>query len=142
MITITNIRNANPSFDETWAIVRSMKHKSKWIKQVPDLSPTTDLFFTYRSLLLTGKWNQQTFDKIYTPRFITDLKRNTVAKQCLEYLYNADQSGKHICLVCFCANEALCHRSIIAGILAGSGCQVQTDTNRINTKYFDMYMSA
>ncbi|WP_155957648.1 hypothetical protein [Eubacterium sp. 14-2] len=40
-------------------------------------------------------------------------------------LVELDKQGKRICLVCFCLDETLCHRSIIAGILQCTGIQIQ-----------------
>lgn len=139
MIRITNISHADRSFDENWAIVRSMKNKSDWIKQVTELSPSTDLFFKYRKLAENGNWNKDSFADIYVPQFISELKTNTAARDMLNYLYEQDKLGKNICLVCFCTDETLCHRSIIAGILRGGGANVVTDTNNDYSEYFDMY---
>lgn len=140
MIIITNIRNANKIYDENWAIVRSLKSQSSLLKQVTDLSPSLQLFFKYRNLAANNNWNQKTFNEIYVPQFISELKANDNARKTFEYLYNQDKKGKTISLVCFCTNESLCHRSIIAGILSGGGCNVQTDTGTDYRRYYNMYM--
>lgn len=141
MIHVTNIKNANTSFNENWAIVRSLKSSSSLLTQVTDLSPSLSLFFKFRNLVAEKNWNEQTFENIYVPEFIAELKANDNARKRFEYLYNQDKMGKNIALVCFCTNEELCHRSIIAGILAGSGCNVKTDTNNNYNKYYAMYMN-
>lgn len=141
MIIITNIKNANKEFDENWAIVRSMKNKSSWIAQVAELSPTKDLFYKYLQLRDAGNWNRDAFNNIYVPQFIKELKENAVAKNKLNYLYKQDKTGKTISLSCFCPDETLCHRSIIAGLLSGVGCNVTTDTGQSYTQYYDMYKS-
>lgn len=44
MIAVTNIRNINyASYDEVWAIVRSIKNPGR-LKQVTELSPSWNLF--------------------------------------------------------------------------------------------------
>ena len=50
MITVTNIRNVNnAAYDETWAIVRSLKNPGK-MNHVPELSPSWALFKKYLRL--------------------------------------------------------------------------------------------
>ena len=141
MIIVTNISKMKREYDENWAIVRSMKSKSDWITQVTDLSPSSDLFFWYRRLANEGRWNKEAFDNEYVPRFLRELK-NKQAMEKLDYLFNADQSGKTISSIfALYAQENMCHRSIIAGILAGAGCNVQTDTGELYADYFDRFMA-
>lgn len=140
MIRITNIRNADKNaFDENWAIVRSMKSKSEWMKQVTALSPSTGLFFAYRNLVNDGNWNADTFNSVYVPRFIRELRQDAEAQSLLQYLIEKDKLGKKICLFCFCTDETLCHRSIIAGILRGMGGNVVTDTGKEYLQYYGLY---
>ena len=48
MITITNIKDADPKeYDEIWAVVRSLKNKADYMKHVPELSPSWNLFKKY-----------------------------------------------------------------------------------------------
>lgn len=55
MIVITNIRNLKPNmYDETYAIVRSLKSSSPWLKQVSVLSPSPTLFHKYMMLKNMG----------------------------------------------------------------------------------------
>ena len=139
MITIKSIRNVKyDEYDEVWAIVRSMKNKSDKIKQVQALSPSLDLFFKYQRLAKAGEWNEQTFRDIYVPQFLHEIK-NDEAYAYLNQLFFADKAGKNICVVCFCPNETMCHRSIIAGLLQGVGCNVQTETGNDYTKYYKMF---
>ena len=140
MIRITRINNADKSYDEVWAIVRSLKSRSDWIKQVTDLSPSPELFSTYRTLVNTNSWDINSYRNLYVSRFILDLQTNPTAREKLAYLYDQDRLGKKICLVCFCPDEEMCHRSIIGGILQGSGCNVVMDTDRDYSHYFKMYM--
>ena len=135
MLKITTLRNATRQADESWAIVRSFKSKSDWIKQVPALSPTPSLYNLALNLQKTGNWNDNTFMDIYVPQFIADITNNEEAKHLLNYLVDADKQGKTIALCCYCANEELCHRSIIAGILYGLDCNVETDENSAHYYY-------
>lgn len=141
MIYVKNIRNAKYNeHDEVWAIVRSLKSKSPQLKQVTALSPTTNLFFKYRNLVNSGKWNKQAFQDIYVPQFLEELKENKdISYPYLNKLYQLDKEGKNICLVCFCTDETMCHRSIIAGLLQGVGVNVVTETGNDYTKYYTMF---
>ena len=124
MITVTNIRNVNnAAYDETWAIVRSLKNHGK-MKHVPELSPSWALFKKYLQLMDTGRWNADAFRSIYVPTFLKEMS-GIEPKRKLSELVELDRQGKRICLVCFCRDESLCHRSIIAGILQYAGIHVQ-----------------
>ena len=135
MVRITTLRNATRQADENWAIVRSFKSKSEWIKQVPELAPTGSLYHLALNLQKTGNWNETTFMDIYVPQFISDIANNEEAHRLLNYLATEDKRGKDIILCCYCANEELCHRSIIAGLLYGLGCNVETDEHSAQYYY-------
>lgn len=123
MVTITNIRNTGrEAYDEVWAVVRSLKNPCD-MKHVPELSPSWGLFKKYLALRDAGRWNADTFQKIYVPVFIREMQ-SAAARRKLAELIELDRQGKHICLACFCADEAICHRSIIAGILQSLGITV------------------
>lgn len=140
MILVRNIRDIEiGSCDEIWAIVRSMKSQSKGIKQVVDLSPSWELFKTYRGMSEKGDWNQEAFQSIFVPQFLKEIKSNKKAVELLNYLYKADKENKIIGLVCFCNDETMCHRSIIAGLLQGVGCNVKVSKDY--TEYYEMFKS-
>lgn len=123
MVTITNIRNTgNAAYDEVWAIVRSLKNPDS-MKHVLELSPSWGLFKKYLALRDAGRWDADTFQKVYVPVFMKEMQ-TAVARRKLAELTELDRHGKHICLACFCADEATCHRSIIAGILQSKGIAV------------------
>ncbi len=124
MITVTEIRNVNyAAYDETWAIVRSLKNPGK-MRHVPELSPSWALFKKYLRLRDAGQWNADTFKSIYVPTFLKEMA-GMEAQRKLSELIELDKQGKRICMACFCRDEALCHRSIIAGIVQSAGIQVQ-----------------
>lgn len=138
MITICSIREARPEeHDETWAIVRSYKNVSPKVRQVADLSPSWDLFLKYREFVLENRWGADTFEGTYLPQFISELQSGS-ARELIDGLCEADRNGRDICLFCYCEDESLCHRSIIAGILQGYGCDVR-GVSRDYSRYFNMY---
>lgn len=140
MIDIKKIQDVKyEDYDEIWCIVRFMKYKSDKMKHITALSPSTTLFQTFKELQSKGEWNEKTFQNVYVPAFIKQMKSNN--EDCIKYLnelYNLDKQNKKICLVCFCQDETMCHRSIIAGLLQGVGCKVNI-TNDNYYHYYDMY---
>lgn len=123
MITVTNIRNINcAAYDQVWAIVRSLKNPRS-MKHVPELSPSWSLFKRYLGLRNAGRWNAESFQNIYVPVFLQEMQ-NTTARNKIAELIELDRQGKSICLACFCPDETLCHRSIVAGILQYTGIAI------------------
>lgn len=123
MITVTSIRNINyTAHDEVWAIVRSIKNPGR-MKQIPELSPSWNLFKKYLSLRDSGKWNAAAFQDVYVPTFLQEI-RNAAVRRKLTELIELDRQGKRVCLACFCTNKTLCHRSIVAGILQYAGIAI------------------
>ena len=143
MISILNIGKVKyDEFDEVWAIVRSMKYENPRIKQVQRLSPSPELFHKYLNLKAAGNWNKESFDNIYVPKFLHDIRYGDERGfEVLNELYKLDKQGKKIALCCFCPEESLCHRSIVAGLLQAVGCNVVIPSKKDYSKYYDMYKS-
>lgn len=126
-------------YDEIWVCMRSYKNPDDFAVHVPELSPSTDLFFSYRNMLNNGVWNESTFRDFYTPQFLQEIAANLDARQALNTLWRADKNGKRIALVCSCSKEKLCHRSILAGLLMGVGATVEADRGYM--KYYDQWQA-
>jgi uncharacterized protein YeaO (DUF488 family) len=123
MITVAYIRKINyTDYNEVWAIVRSLKNPGN-MKHVPALSPSWNLFKTYLGLRDAGKWNAESFRDVYMTVFLREMRSPAVRDKLTE-LIRLDRQGKRICLACFCPDETLCHRSIVAGILQYAGIPV------------------
>ena len=143
MIVITNIRNLKPNmYDETYAIVRSLKSSSPWLKQVSVLSPSPNLFHKYMMLKNMGQWSAVSFRTIYVPQFIYEMRYSQAAANALNKIVQMHREGKRIAMACFCPDETLCHRSIIAGLLQGHGEEVITDTGSDYSLYYKQYLEA
>lgn len=143
MIRVTNIRNVKPGeYDAVYAIVRSLKYKSAFMTQVPELSPSPELLHAYLNLKNSCRWNRESFDKIYTPQFLREMRYSQEAANRLNQMKRDSDAGKNMALVCFCPDEAMCHRSIIAGMLQGVGAQVVTDTGADYSAYLPRYFEA
>ncbi len=78
-------------------------------------------------VLASGKWNQATFDDWYTKAFLHQLSQDTVAQDTLRHILRLDREGKNIVLASFCSDANMCHRTIIASILAENGADVRAD---------------
>lgn len=123
-------------YDVVYAIVRSMKYKSNKIIQVPELSPSKELFFEYLKLKKAKNWNKETFEKIYVPQFLKEMKEKK-ATDWLNKIY-IEGKQKRICLVCFCPQEELCHRTIVQGLLQGVKANISLEKDY--RKYYEMYV--
>lgn len=121
----------NPHIDEAWIIVRSMRTPIQlsvdtiW---VPDLSPSRELFTDYLTWKNKGDWNEETFQTQYRPRFLQEMAQNPNSRAILNRLFKASRI-KNILALCYCANESLCHRSLIKALIeeaqSGSGSHYQ-----------------
>ena len=124
MIVVGNIKNVNVfEYDVVWACVRSMRHSKQGVTQVAELSPSWELFSEYRKLARAGNWNKETFTKVYVPKFLEEMKSKS-ARDRLNQLWKLDKRGYKVFIGCFCDDEELCHRSILAGLLQGVGSDV------------------
>lgn len=133
MIYIGNIGQLNPvDFDEVWVICRSVKEirdifsKFQNVIHIPELAPSEELFKQYREYFHHGQWNKQVFDNVYVPRFLHDIQSDRGAINILRRLVDIS-SEKDIMIACFCEDEAICHRSIIAGILSNMKANIDCD---------------
>lgn len=87
---------------------------------------TTDDAQTFIDLLshtATGLANNLHVEDPYAKRLNLVKAQNQQLSE--QELIQSHRSGKHICLVCFCTDETLCHRSILAGVLQANDIAVQ-----------------
>ena len=125
-------------YDRNIAIVRSMRSKSDWIEQMPELSPSKELFFEYRRLAEQGAWDEDAFQQTYVPRFLSEMTGPDARSQLNQLYAESRFNGKEIALACFCTDETLCHRSIIAGLFQGAGADVRIASKADYSRYYDM----
>jgi len=143
MIEITDVnrlrRLAQGPGVTCYAIIRSMTYPIANVAQLDVLSPSKDLFFWYRRMEKAGKWNRHAFDDEYVPRFLAEISSNPAARRTLNDLIRRSRDGEHIALACYCGNESMCHRSIVAGLFSGTGVDVRTDSGRDYSAYYAQY---
>ena len=151
MITFASIRDFSSGrltleeFDSVWLIVRSAKNAA-WllsrpnVYQVKNLSPSMELLSAW---LRWDKSRRHSYDEklehfvtFYAPNFIKEMRQKIGAMIMLNKL--KDEADKNIALVCFCQNEELCHRSIIAAICKYNGMDIKTvnDAGIYLNRYF------
>ena len=155
MIIIGNMKSLNRQYDELWFVMRSMDwflyektkslrfakyDKTKLIKRnyellmqpnvkvIDELSPSQELFTFYLSNKQRGTWDKNSFLERYVPIFLKEINCED-GRDRLNELWRLDRAGKTVLLICTCQEENMCHRSIIAGILASVGCNVKVKGN-------------
>lgn len=130
--SFNDLKNCSFGFiDEVWVIVRSLKGglPTFWnddgtvrtdidVYHIPQLSPSTELFHAYLNWKQQGIWSEQTFQEKYVPQFLNEM-HGEEQKKFLNILYKKGQE-KNILLLCYCTDEALCHRSIVLGLIQGA----------------------
>ena len=113
-----NYLNTHKSdFDARWAIVRSLRASIPGVRWVPELSPSTQLFYQYCAWKKQGEWGKQKFEEGYKPVFIHDIQSDPEAQALLDEIVAMHEAGLNIALACFCSDYETCHRSIIADML-------------------------
>lgn len=100
-----------------YLIVRSAKNAESlyakgWV-QVPQLSPSSNLFYSYLDLKKKGLWNQDAFDTIYTPNFLNQMKTDNIMRDALNRVLALLRNGEDVVFACYCPEYNLCHRSIL-----------------------------
>lgn len=138
MIITKSIRNIGKA-DEHWIIARSVKQLPTGATHVPELAPSYKLLTKYLEWRKRGEWNLDKFNTEYAPQLIREIKYSAKAKAKLNELYKLSKQGKTIEIICFCEDEDLCHRSIIAGLLQAVGAEVTTENNKDHSHHMETY---
>lgn len=142
MIMITNLETAKTlEADTKYAVIRSYKYPVPGIEQIKELSPSWNLFREYMKLRENRMWNRTAFEESYAPKFVTEIAHDREARRILHRFLERDKAGETVILACFCKNEALCHRLVLADILMGLGADVRLQSGKIPSKrWYGAYM--
>lgn len=136
-IILTDIRHCKkPDADERYAIVRSYKKPIPGVIQLPELSPSTNLFYKYLNMKKDGNWNIDSFKNIYVPWFLREMKQPQ-AINALNKIWNSAKT-KDIVLACYCDKETLCHRSIVGALMKATDVPV-TSNSALDISYYEQY---
>lgn len=133
-------------YDGSWAIVRSASKLPDGFDVCNILSPGGELWRSYCGV--RDRYEQDKafahdyWDKVYLPEFLSQMRYDQRAANVLNGLVELDKAGANIRMCCFCKDESLCHRSIIAGVLQGAGADVRLPSGADYSRYFKMYQEA
>ncbi len=136
MIKIGRISDVSTDYDENWLVVRSLRTVPPHAIHEPRLSPSRQLFHRYLDAKSEGRFDAEWFRQVYMRAFLRELLSDRANMELMDRLYR-DSFTKNILLACFCADEALCHRSILAGLLMGAGARIECDTGYV--RYYGMF---
>lgn len=140
MIHVVNLKKSDLSgYGEVWGIMRYLKNMPHYVKHVPALSPDRDLFLLYRTLHESKRWDSRSFQSQYVPQFLRQM-HGKEAMDALNLLWRLDREGMDVAIGCTCADEDICHRSIVAGLLQGAGASVSTESGADYTHYYRQYI--
>lgn len=120
-IYITSIRDIDkvPVNAKKYFVVRSCKNQSYleskgWIVE-PDLSPEYGLFKMYLDLKNSGRWNEETFNYQYKPKFLAQMETSPSMRAVLNrILFDELNKGIDVVFACYCSFLSMCHISILA----------------------------
>ena len=111
-------------YDEMWTVMCSpTKGLKKRTENHPELAPSPELFQQFLSAKRKGGDIKLFFQNEFEDTFLHELAEREEARKSFEYLFN-NRNNKDIILMCSCAKDSICHRSILRGILAGAAASV------------------
>lgn len=141
MLRILNMKDLDPNqADYCVCIMRSNRFLRKGIKHMPQLAPSWDLFNKYLAWQKAGEWNKDVFNSVYVHEFINGLCSKE-ARDALNWLWAQSYLSKEVQVGCTCPDESMCHRSIVGGILEGTGASVVYSTDACYKYYYDIWVA-
>lgn len=130
MLKIINLREISETLQDGYTVLVITRYPGKFkdyidktngVYHCPDLAPSPELMSLVQAAKKGGYWNQEYFNREYRDRFLKEIAESQNAKNVLNKIYLQAMNGRNIALACFCGNEEMCHRSIVAGLLQGYG---------------------
>lgn len=105
------------------AAVQTMKRPGETVFVCPELAPDDAMLDIKARFKAQKAWNRKTFQESYVPMYL-DRLCTAEARRTLNWIYKLVKSGKTVAIGCYCADEASCHRSILAGLFQALGMEV------------------
>ena len=133
MIKTITIRECDSALNDGYTVLAIVRNPGKFgdyiaktdgVHWIPTLSPSQNLMRRVDFLKKSGEWNQDKFAS-FALEFVKEIAKSEKAKEMLNRIYKASENGWKIALACFCGDEDMCHRSIVAGLLQGVGCEYE-----------------
>ena len=116
---LSNCYNMNHVPDGTYLINIARKDMEDiWDKRI-ELAPSKELFTWY----INNKNKVDWFDD-YKKIYLNQLKVNKKALNTLSEIREMLDSGKNVCLMCFCKDVTKCHRSLVGNLFVKKGYEV------------------
>lgn len=120
MLYTGSFRDINPDkYDQIWLVVRKLmspiKNTKGNIYHIDTIAPSQKLLYDTLEMKRKKTWNQETFDKIYAPRYLKEMLEIEPVLQ-LQKLAELSKT-QDILIACYCKDENLCHRSLIKQIV-------------------------
>lgn len=116
MIRICRIQNIGRiKADVKIAAVQTIKRPAGAVFLCPELAPDNKMIDLKNRFKEQQSWNQQRFQDSYVPLYL-DRLCTPEATKTLNWIYKLVKSGKTVAIGCYCADETICHRSILAGL--------------------------
>ena len=120
MLYTGSFRDINPDkYDQIWLVVRKLmspvKNTKGNIYHIDAIAPSQKLLYDTLEMKRKKTWNQETFDKIYAPRYLKEMLGIEPMLQ-LQKLAELSKT-QDILIACYCKDENLCHRSLIKQIV-------------------------
>ena len=96
MLTVGSYQEMDQNkYEENWLIVRKPDDLPDFVKHIPALSPSPDLFQKYREACQEKTFNQKFFYEVYVPQFVKELFENAEALTLLENLTDMSKTKKY-----------------------------------------------
>ena len=120
MLYTGSFRDINPDkYDQIWLVVRKLmspiKNTKGNIYHIDTIAPSQKLLYDTLEMKRKKTWNQETFDKIYAPRYLKEMLEIEPMLQ-LQKLAELSKT-QDVLIACYCKDENLCHRSLIKQIV-------------------------
>lgn len=141
MIQVLNMKDLTPdTVDYCICIMRSDRFLKPGITHMPQLAPSWELFNKYRQWEKSDEWCEDVFNNVYVPEFMESMCSKE-SRDALNWLWAQSYLCKVIQIGCTCKVESMCHRSVVGGILEGTGVKVSYESNASYSNYYNLWVS-
>lgn len=115
-------KECTPSYE----LLMFCKKLEKEKKYEPELFPSVHVSEEAdRYLKENPIWNEYVFRKVYLPNYLKSVNLEKGKKEITEIITHLNK-GENVYYACYCANEKICHRNIVAGIIKKQGFEVES----------------
>ncbi len=125
-LILSSLKNSGAPADRKYFAVRhpgkiNLAKYHLILKQ--EIAPSTELFNRVAELKEKGEWNTTTYETMYRPIFIEEMK-SLKARNALNEIAKELNSGLNVMIICFCPTEEFCHRKILGEMFEAKGYEI------------------